>query len=189
MNNKVSAVILAGGQGSRIGGADKGLLQYKNTPLIQHVIQRIQPQVIHLTINANRNLERYRAFGFAVIPDLLKDYQGPLAGIQAGLSACKTEYCLFVPCDTPDLPNDLCERMYQAILSHHADIAIAVSDQTHPVICLVKTICLDSLTEYLKHGGRKVSAWQARHPTIQVDFGSDNVDFSNLNLPSQLEAS
>lgn len=187
MNSQVSAVILAGGQGLRMGGADKGLVLYHQQTLIAHVIRRIQPQVIQLKINANRHLEQYRAFGFEVIQDALNDYQGPLAGIQAGLASCTTEYCLFVPCDTPDLPDDLCQRLYQAMMEHQAEIAIARTEQTHPVICLVKADCLNTLTQFLLTGGRKVSAWQALHDCVQVDFGKHNTAFRNINFSAELE--
>ncbi|MEW8394895.1 MAG: molybdenum cofactor guanylyltransferase MobA, partial [Candidatus Thiodiazotropha sp.] len=110
----VTAVILAGGRGRRMGGEDKGLIELNGEPLIQHVITSIAPQVGQILINANRNQARYQAFGYPVIADSLLNYQGPLAGFIAALEAITTEDMLTLPCDGPPVPADMVERLYQA---------------------------------------------------------------------------
>ena len=83
--NQITAVILAGGKGSRLGGQDKGLVNYKDKKLIQHVLDRIEPQVGDIIINANRNQDDYAKFDYPVISDELSDFQGPLAGFLTGM--------------------------------------------------------------------------------------------------------
>jgi molybdopterin-guanine dinucleotide biosynthesis protein A len=95
----VTGVILAGGQGRRMGGSDKGLVEVEGWPLIDHVIAALAPQVQQLLINANRNIEAYERYGHPVVPDELPGFQGPLAGMLAGLRNATNTYVVFVPCD------------------------------------------------------------------------------------------
>ena len=124
----VSAIILAGGRGSRMGGVDKGLQGFNGTPLTLHTLLRLQMQnggpLAQVMINANRNLAAYEAFGATVWPDVLADYAGPLAGFLTGLERCETPYLLTTPCDTPLFPMDLVERLAQAMDANGADIAM-----------------------------------------------------------------
>lgn len=180
---QISAVILAGGRGSRMGGADKGLIMYQDQPLIQHVLTRIQPQVETILINANRNLDTYQTLGWPVINDHNDQFDGPLAGMQAGLHAANTDWVLTVPCDSPHLPADLALHLQQAIASSQALLAIARSQSgTHPVISLLHRSLRSSLDDYLAEGGRKVSAWQQAQSHVLVDF-DDELAFTNLNHP------
>ena len=105
--SNITGLILAGGQARRMGGVDKGLLDFKNQAMILHVINRLSPQVETLLINANREIEAYERFGLHVISDQIRDFAGPLAGLHAGMQATKTEFVLSVPCDSPLLPDDL----------------------------------------------------------------------------------
>jgi len=107
MAHSVSAMILAGGRATRMGGQDKGLIPLAGQPMIQHVINSIAPQVDHLAINANRNQADYAALGYPVIGDNISGYQGPLAGMAAGLAWSPSERLLMLPCDGPLVPNDL----------------------------------------------------------------------------------
>src|ERR1700722_12236425 len=100
----ITGLILAGGRGSRMGGVDKGLQPYLGRPLASHIFERLRPQVGSLMVNANRNLETYRAMGVAVWPDEIPDFPGPLAGMLAGLVHCETHLMATVPCDTPSFP-------------------------------------------------------------------------------------
>ncbi|RYY64494.1 MAG: molybdenum cofactor guanylyltransferase, partial [Comamonadaceae bacterium] len=88
----ITGVILAGGRGSRMGGADKGLQNFRGVPLALHTMLRLAPQVGEVMVNANRNLAAYESFGVPVWPDALSDYPGPLAGFLTGLEQCETEY-------------------------------------------------------------------------------------------------
>ena len=197
----ITGIILAGGRGSRMGGVDKGLQLFNGTPLIQHAIDRLQPQVGQLLINANRHLEVYRAHGLPVLTDDLADFAGPLAGFLVGLTHCKTPYLATVPCDTPCFPADLIDRLAKALVSANADIAMASSPDAggvlvhQPVFCLLKQELLASLQIFTHEGGRKIGAWAAQHKLVRVPFNLpyDRQDaFYNANTSAdllQLEAS
>ncbi|MES9826535.1 MAG: molybdenum cofactor guanylyltransferase MobA [Candidatus Thiodiazotropha endolucinida] len=178
----VTAVILAGGRGRRMGGEDKGLIELNGRPLVQHVISAIQPQVATILINANRNQERYAAFGYPVITDSLLDYQGPLAGFITAMQAIETEHMLTLPCDGPLVPPDLVERLYEARQSAGADIAVAHDgDRLQPVYALIPKRLADSLQRYLDRGDRKIDLWYEEHRVAHADFSDIPRTFINVN--------
>ena len=182
-----SVVILSGGRATRMGGVDKGLIKLQNQPLIQHAISRLQPQVDEILINANREIAQYAAFGFKVLQDENQDFAGPLAGMLLGLKHSKHELVLAVPCDSPLLPLDLVERLYNGMAESRMDIAAASSDgNAHPVFCLMKKSVLPSLQAFLDAGERKVSAWQKSQKYVEVDFRDCADAFVNLNTPQDL---
>lgn len=192
MNSKqISGVILAGGLGTRMGTVDKGLQPFQGAPMVLQVVQRLAPQLGTLMINANQNLDVYRAFGLPVWPDVMPDYAGPLAGLQAGLSHCETDYLLCAPCDSPFLPDDLVARLSAGLQEAQADLALAVTihagkRQRHPVFSLMKSSLLPQLTDFLQTGGRKMDAWLATLATIEVLF-DDDAAFSNINTLDELK--
>jgi molybdopterin-guanine dinucleotide biosynthesis protein A len=186
----ITGLILAGGRGMRMGGVDKGLQTLQGKPMIAHVIQRLQPQVDRIMINANQNLDRYREFNFPVWSDEKNDYAGPLAGMQAGLIHCETAYMLTVPCDTPMLPTDLVTQLATALEKSTADIAVANTkqhDRIHrqPVFCLMKKTVLTDLTTALERGVRKVDLWLAEKKLVDVMF-DDEAAFANINTLEEL---
>src|SRR3990167_3191680 len=146
----ITGLILAGGRGSRMGSIDKGLVPLAGKPMVAHVLERLQPQVQCLLINANQNLDTYAAFGAPVWPDAMPDFAGPLAGLQTGLMHCETPYLVTAPCDSPFLPTDLVARLAQALQTQDADLAVAVTGegdarQPHPVFCLAQASLLAHL--------------------------------------------
>ena len=181
----IAAVILAGGRGSRMGGADKGLLHYQHRPLIEWVLQAIQPQVSEVLISANRNLEVYARYACRVLPDTLPDFPGPLAGVLTAMEAVGTEWLLVVPCDTPYLPVDLVRCLAHAAQTDDVPIAIATdATQTHYTTMLVQTRLADSLRDYLNSGQRAVHRWQhAFNPAHHVFPGRT---LENFNSPADL---
>jgi len=183
----VSAIILAGGRATRMGGSDKGLVPLQNKPLIQHTINRLKPQVNEIIINANREIAQYETFGLKVVQDELENFAGPLAGISLGLKYAANDLVLSVPCDSPLLPPDLTEILLKGMLESRADIAVASSDETaHPVFCLCKKSVLPSLQDFLEAGEHKVSAWQKSQKYVEVDFGNCMDAFVNLNTLEDL---
>lgn len=185
----ISAIILAGGRATRMGGVDKGLVQLQGKPLIQHVIERIRPQVDEVIINANREISTYRTFGYSILPDEQNDFIGPLAGFSLGLKHAQHDHLLTVPCDSPLLPLNLAPRLMEALIEKGADIAVAkCHEETHPVFSLCKKTALSSLTDYLKAGGRKVSTWQKSLKYIEVNFDDCSDAFINLNTFDDLLA-
>ena len=185
----ISAIILAGGQANRMGGAGKGLVPLKNKPLVQHVIERLTPQVDEILVNANREIERYEAFSLPILKDEHANFIGPLAGFTLGLKHCKHDYLLTAPCDSPLLPEDLTARLMKALVDKDADIAVAKSaGDTHPVFSLMKKTVLPSLLTYIDQGERKVSVWQKSLNYIEVEFNDCKEAFINLNTFEELEA-
>jgi molybdopterin-guanine dinucleotide biosynthesis protein A len=185
----ISALILSGGRATRMGGVDKGLVIFQQKPLVQHVIDRLVPQVDEIIINANREIKQYQSLSYPVLQDETADFIGPLAGFNLGLQHAKHDYLLTVPCDSPLLPLDLAQRLHSSLLKHDADVAVATSDgDAHPVFALCKKSVLPSLTSYLQQGGRKVSAWQKSLHYIEVDFSDNSDAFYNLNTFEDLTA-
>ena len=169
-----------------MGGVDKGLQLLNGRPLVQHVLERLAPQVGPLAINANRNAETYAALGHPVWPDPLPDFPGPLAGLLAGLTHCRTPWLLAVPCDSPQLPPDLADRLAAAV----QDIAIPTTLEggvahPQPVFCLLRATLRTSLAEALRDGERKVMRWASRHHVARVPF-DDAAAFFNANTPDDL---
>jgi molybdopterin-guanine dinucleotide biosynthesis protein A len=188
---EITGLVLAGGRGSRMGGVDKGLQNHLGLPLALHALMRLQPQVGHVMINANRNLGAYEAMGVPVWPDATSDYPGPLAGLLAGLERCETPWLVSVPCDTPNFPLDLVARLAQGAVEADADVAIAVTRedgvvQPQPVFCLVKATLLESLVAFLHAGERKIDRWTGAQRNTQVLF--DDADaFFNANTLAELQ--
>lgn len=188
----ITGLILAGGRGSRMGEVDKGLQVFSGRPMIEHVIERLRPQVADLVINANRNLEIYESYSFPVYSDAISGFAGPLAGMHAGLQACKTSFMATAPCDSPFLPRDLIARLHARLIEASADLAVAAtgcgeSRQVQPVFCLMRSSVLPHLTAFLETGGRKVDAWYKTLRVVEVDFEDDSA-FRNINTRAELEA-
>ncbi|CAB3920415.1 Molybdenum cofactor guanylyltransferase [Achromobacter aegrifaciens] len=186
----IAGLILAGGQGARMNGQDKGLVVLRGEPMVAHVARRLAPQVSRLVISANRHLDLYARYG-AVVQDGEADlgaWQGPLLGIAAGLDAARQEAWLVVaPCDTPFLPKDLAARLVRAAESANAPMAYAVADgQRHSACMALRTSLLPDLLAYLRAGDRKVGLWQARMGAVEACFDDAPDAFMNVNTPDEL---
>ncbi|TSE21646.1 Molybdenum cofactor guanylyltransferase [Tepidimonas alkaliphilus] len=197
----VTGVVLAGGQGRRMGGIDKGLQTFRGAPLALHALLRLQRQrggwIGPCLINANRHLAAYEALGVPVWPDVVDGSAGPLAGMLTGLVHAATPWVLTVPCDSPLLPLDLAERLAQAVTAAQADVALAAAPQDggaprpQPVFALIGAHRLDDLQAFLQSGGRKIDAWTARQRCVVVPFDrpdDDPMAFANINTLSELQA-
>lgn len=195
-----TAVLLAGGQGQRMGGQDKGLQPLAGRPLAQHALQRLLAQThapAEVLVSANRHLDEYRRLGWPVWPDAVQGFAGPLAGFLTGLRHAAHDWVLTVPCDVPGFPPDLAERLARAALDAGAELALAASPgpdgraQPQPVFCLMQRRLLSSLQAAVQDGERKIRAWTARHRGVQVCFdqpGDAPQAFDNLNTAQQLQA-
>ena len=195
----VTALILAGGRGSRMGGVDKGLQNFRGLPLALQTLMRLQLQSLppqEVLINANRNLAAYESLGVAVWPDTLDGFAGPLAGFLTGLERAETPLLLTVPCDTPLFPLDLIERLHTALTAQNADLAMAAareedgSVRPQPVFCLLKVVLLDSLVQFTQQGGRKIDAWTGQHRCAIVPFDQPQdapEAFYNANTLEELQ--
>ena len=179
-----TAVILAGGMARRMGGQDKGLIEINGRPMIEYIIDALKPQVDHILINANRNIEQYQRYGYPVVRDMMGDYFGPLVGMASGLQACDSDLILTVPCDSPFVPPVLAARLNTALIENQADISVANdSERMQPVFALIRKHLLDSLLAYLNDGGRKIDTWYAEHEMALADFSDWPDAFININTP------
>ena len=182
----VSGIVLAGGQGRRMGGVDKGLQPLRGKPMVAWVLERLEPQVDEIVVNANQNLEAYARLGHRVVPDAIGGFAGPLAGLHAGLGAVRHPLAVTVPCDSPFLPADLVARLRAALGAH--DLAVAkTGDQPHPVFSLVRRAVHAHLADFLAQGGRKIDAWYASLKVVEVGFDDEAEAFRNINTREELK--
>ena len=185
----VTGIVLAGGQGRRMGGVDKGLVELAGLPMIVHVLRQLAPQVADILINANQNLDRYRALGHSVFADTVGGFAGPLAGLHAGMTHATLELVVTVPCDSPFLPADLVDRLHAGLIANRAELAVAKTfDQPHPVFALVRRSVLPNLAAFLEGGGRKIDAWYAALEVVEVSFDDEADAFRNINTTDELAA-
>jgi molybdopterin-guanine dinucleotide biosynthesis protein A len=185
----ITGIVLAGGQGRRMGGVDKGLVLLDDRPMVAHVLDRLRPQVDDVLINANQNADRYAAFGHPVVPDAVGGFAGPLAGLHAGLTEARRDYVVTVPCDSPFLPSDLVARLHAAFAAPTVQLAVARTfDQPHPVFSLVRRDVLPHLAAFLEGGGRKIDAWYASLEVVEVAFDDEADAFRNINTSDELAA-
>lgn len=187
----VTGLILAGGRGARLGGADKGLLELTGRPLVQHVFERLAPQVGTVLLSANRNHARYRALGFAPLDDGPYPYAGPLAGLRAGLLACDTPWLLAVACDLPRLPLDVCARLLAAAPPQDTRARVPFDGTHHQYACLLLPARALALVEnHLQSGRRSLRALLAAIGWLGVDFAADMRTqgvFVNINTPADFD--
>jgi len=179
-NPDITAAILAGGQGARLGGRDKGLELLAGKPLVAWVSQAIGPQASKLLICASRNTQEYSAFG-QVIADAADGYRGPLAGIAAALAACTTQWLLTVPVDAPQPPSDLAGCLHAAVQKSGNDCAVAYDGQrTQPLFAIYRRTLVDAAAAALEND-LAVWRWQQECNAIRVDFSNHSANFINLN--------
>lgn len=188
-SEQITAVILAGGLGSRMGGVDKGLQQFRHAPLALHALLRIQPQVGEVLLNANRNIGVYEGFGIPVICDQIPDYAGPLAGMHAALSTSSLPFVVTVPCDVPLFPEDLVDKLSQPFEENPELLLTVVRTPSgdQPVFCMIRIEALASLEEFMRQGKRKIDAWYANIPHAKVLFDSEQA-FHNVNTIQELKS-
>lgn len=191
---RVTGLILAGGQGRRMGGADKSFLMLAGRSLIAHVIARARPQVDHLLINSNGDTARFLQFNVPVIPDCVPGFQGPLAGIFAALAWSRQNHpnaawLATFPNDSPFFPADLVARLIDAARERGARVASATSaGQHHPVFAVWST-AIDMTPEEIfdQRQIHRVDAGLALFPNTQVAFDVADYDpFFNVNTPEDL---
>ena len=186
----ITGLILAGGLGSRMGGADKGLQEHLGTPLALAALRRLAPQVGSVMISANRNIAVYEAMGAPVWADEIAGFCGPLAGILAGLAHCETPYMATVPCDTPNFPLDLVERLARGLADAGADMTMAVTREgagprRQPVFSLMHVSVRESAIACMRTGQGNVGLWASRQRSAEVMF-EDGAAFFNANTLADL---
>jgi len=179
----VAGVILAGGRGSRMGGQDKGWVIWQGRPLVEHVLERLLPQVDDVIISANRNVARYRGLGFPVVEDdhiRHGAYAGPLAGMLAGLERSTAAWVVCVPCDAPALPDDLVARLLAGAGGDDAPALAVSGGRRQPVFCLLPRTLAPRLAQALSAGERRPTVFLESIGAREVAF-DDESGFANLN--------
>lgn len=183
---QITALILAGGKGVRMGRINKGLIDCNGRTLIDYALEQITPQVEHVLISANTDLDQYQRYHWPVIPDLEFPDCGPLAGIYQAMINCTTDYLLTLPCDAPLISPVYAQRMWQAT-QVSGQPAVASSHQgLQPVFALLPTNCNRQLAQYLRQGGRRTGEWIMQQNPVIVDLRDQEQMFTNINTPDNL---
>jgi molybdenum cofactor guanylyltransferase len=188
-------VILAGGQATRMGGGDKGLLTLGGRTLLSHVVERLSPQVAELALNANGDASRFDALNLTVLPDSIDGFVGPLAGVLAGMDWAAergADTIVTAAADTPFFPGDLVPRLLLASEGMtHPLVLAATPDDTrgtarHPTFGLWPVALRDDLRAALNGGLRKVVMWTQQHEGREALFPHEAA-FFNVNTPDDLK--
>ncbi|MEM7294014.1 MAG: molybdenum cofactor guanylyltransferase MobA [Pseudomonadota bacterium] len=186
---EIAAVILAGGQATRMEGRDKGLVELNDKPLVQHVIDVIAPQVDECVISANRHREEYEKYKLKVVSDAREDFPGPLAGMEATMAVVNARWLFTCPCDSPFISSDIVARLHTELMASSAQIAVAHDgERPQPVFALIDTQLRDSLAAFLDSGERKIMLWFRSEKMITVDFSDQPRNFININTESERQA-
>lgn len=185
----ITGVVLAGGRGRRMGGADKGLLEFQGRPLVAYALDALAQATGILLISANRNAADYARFGHPVIADATDTFDGPLAGLLSAMQAARTDYLLTVPCDCPLLDGELLLRLRTRLAEEEAEICVAYDgERTHPLFLLAERRLAGDLAAYLESGQRKVQTWLASRRLVLADCRDHPEWFANANTPEELVA-
>jgi len=185
--NKITAVILAGGRSSRMGGDDKGLVEFRGKPMISYACDVVREKVGKILISANRNQNSYAAYG-EVVEDNLADFQGPLSGISAALNICSTPYLFILPCDSPLITRELVDEIIEKMVSSSAEICVAHDGKImHATFALIKSSLGASLDNFLAGGERKMALWYRQQKLARVDVSDQLEVLTNVNRPEDLK--
>lgn len=180
------AVILAGGEGRRLGGRDKGLIPLAGSPLALHVAARLRPHCAVVWL-ATRNPAAYAGLGLPAVDDGAFAGNGPLAGIRAALAASTAEALIVAPCDAPLLPDELVGRLCRALVRRDAAYAHD-GRRAHYACAALRCTLRPRLESFLAAGGRALGVFLAEVGAVAVDFADHADAFMNINTPAELSA-
>lgn len=188
-HHDITVVIIAGGRGSRLNHQDKGLISYKDHPIIEHILNQLKEKTQRIIINANRNIDRYERYGYPVFSDDLQDHQGPLAGLSSAMQHASTSHVITLPCDAPWFPDDYISRMVNTLNLLQSPLTVAHDGiRLQPLYALLPTHLKSELDSYLARGERRTSGWYENYAFHITDFADQANDFQNINTPEQLKA-
>ncbi|MFP4065752.1 MAG: molybdenum cofactor guanylyltransferase [Bacteroidales bacterium] len=178
-----SAVILAGGKGSRMGGADKGMLDRKGEPIIAYIRRQLEDDFEEIIVGANDN-EKYRFLNCRVVPDL-EAGKGPLMGIYSCLLASQNEVNFVTACDIPEMNPGLIREMISLSISTSADIVMPVSkgDKYEPLYAVYRRSVTGAIKKLLGNDQRRIIDLFAHTRVKLVDFDHGQW-YHNLNRHS-----
>ncbi|RMF18916.1 MAG: molybdenum cofactor guanylyltransferase [Gammaproteobacteria bacterium] len=183
----LSALILAGGQGRRMNGADKGLLKLEDTAFAERLTRMFRPHCLHVLISCNRNSDIYRQMADISFEDQESGFPGPLQGLESARPHLSTPWLLVTPCDTPRLDARYVTRMTEGLDDTPVSIRVAHDGtRLQNLHLLVHRRDLDVLHEYLERGQRSVWGWLETAGYTPVDFSDCPELFMNVNTPEDL---
>jgi len=184
----ITAVILAGGKGRRVGEQDKGLIEFSGKKLVEHVIDNLSVQTNNIVIVANRNIDAYAAFGYPVVSDRIEGFQGPLAGIDAAFSVTGSSYLFCVPCDSPFVPDDAIDLFIRASTLNNPIVVASDGQRLHPVISLIHRSVWPDIENRLVQGQLRLLDWIEGTGYDLADFSSNPQALQNLNTIEQIQS-
>ena len=185
---KVTGVVLAGGQASRMHYQDKGLLLFKQRPLVAYALAALAPLSAELLISANRHITEYAALGVPVIGDATPNFDGPLAGILAAMQIARQPILLVAPCDSPLVETRHLQQLLTGLRAEYDVCVAATGERLHPVFMAVRVDLQADLQAFLAAGERKMQYWLRQQRWSTVDFSTDEQLFKNINNPADLMA-
>ncbi len=187
--NKINITvgILAGGKATRMNNQDKGLVMFNGKYMIENIINAIEPYVKHITINANRNISKYKKLGYPVVQDFYEGYAGPLSGIYSILNVTNSKYLMILPCDSPLIEWKLIQKMYSEIKLSGVEVVVAHNtNRAQPVFMIIDTAVKDSIKEYIESGNRKIDFWYLEKNYKYIYFNENCDYFKNINTEEEL---
>lgn len=190
MKKLLFAVVLAGGQGRRVGYQQKALLSYQGRPLLVSILEKLKPQVSKVYISANQCLAAYQALEPGVFEDVRPGFLGPMEGMYSAWQAIDAEWLVFVPCDNPHFPQDLVNRLWQAQQTTGEKLLVAFDgERVQPLYCLMHRSLMASLASAIDKGHLSVWRWIEENPHALADFSDLGTQvFQNLNTLALIQA-
>ncbi|MEE3157117.1 MAG: molybdenum cofactor guanylyltransferase MobA [Pseudomonadota bacterium] len=182
----LSTLLLAGGQGSRLGGIDTGLVSFDGEPVAERLSRLLAQHGNEVLISCNRNADKYRQWADRLVHDPQPDYPGPLLGILSAMRVASGSHLLVVPCDMPLLDAPLLQALI-ALASEHPEQAIALQsgDQLQPLICILPLALLGALEQAWQAGQRSPRRWLIEQQVVTLTIAADDPRLLNANTPSE----
>lgn len=181
----LSTLLLAGGQGSRLGGIDKGLMPFDGEPVAARLSRLLAQVGSEVLISCNRNADRYSQWANRLVSDPQPDYPGPLLGMLSALRVARGSHLLVVPCDMPLLDAPLLHSLV-TLANEHPDRAIALQSgrQLQPLVCVLPLSLLNTLERAWQAGQRSPRRWLIEQQVITLRIAEDDSRLLNANTLS-----
>ncbi|VVO33083.1 molybdenum cofactor guanylyltransferase MobA [Pseudomonas fluorescens] len=182
-----SILLLAGGRGQRMGGQDKGLLEWQGQPLIAHLQRKTRGLSDDLIISCNRNQEKYAPFADQLVQDDIDDFPGPLAGIRAGLAVARHAFVLVLPCDVPQIDTGLLDSMRETASQHpEKPLMLRHGEHWEPLLCVIPTALAGAFERAWEDGERSPGRLMRRLGAVALQCPENDQRLANLNTPELL---
>lgn len=181
---EITAVVLCGGSGTRLGGTDKPLALLAGRPLVAYVLEALAPQVGSFVLACGRDAERYAALGHPTAIDF-KPGDGPLGGIVSALPHVSAEWILVHPADVPFPDAALVSRL--AALAEAEGVAVPRGGgRRQNLVLLLSRSRADELARFYREGGRAVRQWLDDVGVESIDMADIAESFFNVNTAADL---